>query len=269
MTPSMFDLSGRIAVVTGAAGLLGNAHCEALASAGATVIACDLDMVSAAAVANRIGPQHVGIGVDVTDEGDVQQMTEHIVERFGRIDVLVNNAAINDMVEHPTLLAERSMFEQYPLDLWRRVLDVNITGSMLCCRIIGSVMVRQGSGSIINIASTYGVVAPDQSIYQQPDGTQRFFKSAAYPVSKAGVIMLSKYLATYWGSMGVRVNTLSPGGVENGQDDYFVQQYSKHTPLGRMADVHSYQGALLFLASDASTYMTGHNLVVDGGWTAW
>lgn len=269
MRSTAFDLTGRVAVVTGAAGLIGRAHCAALAQAGATVVACDLDLVSAAGVANELGTQHIGIGVDIADERDVQQLQAHVLAKYGRVDVLVNNAAMNDMVEQRSLMAEASMFEHYPLDLWRRVMEVNVTGTMLCCRILGGFMAQRGSGSIINIASTYGIVAPNQSIYQDETGTQRFYKSAAYPVSKAAVIMLTKYLATYWGKSGVRVNTLSPGGVENHQDPFFIGQYSHHTPMGRMASVHDYEGALVFLASDASAYMTGHNLVVDGGWTAW
>jgi len=192
-----------------------------------------------------------------------------VLERHGRIDILVNNAAINDMVEQPSLDVDVSQFEHFPIAMWRRVLDVNVTGMFLCCQIIGATMAQRQSGSIINIASTYGIVAPDQSLYRAPDGTQRFYKSAAYPVSKAAVIMLTKYLATYWGHRNVRVNTLSPGGVANGQEPFFVEQYERRTPLGRMATVNDYQGALIYLAGDASSYMTGHNLVVDGGWTAW
>lgn len=266
---AMTNLRGRVAVVTGAAGLIGKAHCEALANAGATVIACDLDGRAADAVARRLEGDHIGMAADITSAQSIKMVSEHAHDCYGRVDILVNNAAINDMVEHPTLAAELSRFEQYPLDMWRRVIDVNITGMFVCCQIIGSTMAERGEGSIINVASTYGIVAPDQSLYRAPDGTQRFFKSAAYPVSKAAVIMLTKYLATYWGGRNVRVNTLSPGGVENGQDAYFIQQYTRKTPLGRMASAEDYQGALLYLASDASSYMTGHNLVVDGGWTAW
>ena len=268
-TLDLFRLDGKVAVITGAAGLIGRNHSQALADAGAIVIACDLDEGAAEDVASTLGPSHMGRGLDVTNPGSLSALREELLERYGTIDILVNNAAINDMVENPTLAAELSKFENYPLTLWKRVLDVNVTGVFLCCQVFGAVMAARRSGSIVNIASTYGVVAPDQSIYRTPDGAQPFFKSPAYPASKGAVIMLSKFLATYWGSNGVRVNTLSPGGVENNQAEYFIENYSAKTPLGRMAAPSDYMGALVFLASDASAYMTGHNLLVDGGWTAW
>lgn len=265
----LFSLSGKTAIVTGALGLIGIEHCKALHSAGAQVVVADLNEERCREFAATLGENTLGVGVDVTSKESVTTLRDKIVERFHRIDILVNNAAMNDMVENPLGGPESSKFEDYPLELWRRVMDVNVTGMFLCSQILGAEMARQGSGSIINIASTYGIVAPDQSIYQLPDGTQAFYKSAVYPTSKGAVLSFTRFLAAYWGKSAVRVNALSPGGVENGQPDYFRDNYARKTPLGRMASPSDYQGALVFLASDASQYMTGANLVVDGGWTAW
>lgn len=264
-----FQLSGKTAIVTGAAGLLGRQHCRALAEAGATVVATDTDAAACHSVAAELGGNTFGIPADVTDAGSLQSLLADVLDRTGRIDVLVNNAAINDRFESPDTAPELSRFENYPLETWRRCLDVNITGVFLCSQIIGGEMARSGSGSIINIASTYGVVAPDQTLYQGPEGRQRFYKSAVYPTSKGAVLAFTRFLAAYWGDAGVRVNALSPGGVENGQDDYFVQAYARRTPLKRMAAADDFIGALVFLASDASAYVTGANLLVDGGFTIW
>jgi NAD(P)-dependent dehydrogenase (short-subunit alcohol dehydrogenase family) len=209
-----------------------------------------------------------GFAADITDRAAIERLRDETTSRFGSIDILVNNAAIDDKVDLSSD-PEASRFENYSIDRWRRSLDVNVTGTFLCCQVLGYEMARRGRGSIINFASTNGVVAPDQSLYRDAEGRQRFFKSAAYPTSKAAVVALSRYLATYWGRAGVRVNTLSPGGVEAGQDPHFVENYARKTPLGRMARRDDYGGALVFLASDASSYVTGFNLIVDGGWTAW
>lgn len=266
----LFTLKGKTAIVTGALGLIGKKHCEALSAAGATVVVADINAEKAVEFAASLQDgRSFGLGIDVTNKERLEQVREIILSKTGSIDILVNNAAINDMVENPDAAAELSKFENYPLDLFRKVLDVNVTGMFLCSQVFGAEMAKQKSGSIINIASTYGMVGTDQSIYIKPDGTQPFFKSPAYPTTKGAVLNFTRFLAAYWGTLGVRVNTLSPGGVENGQDAYFIQNYSKKTPLGRMAQPNDYQGALVFLASDASQYMTGANVVVDGGWTAW
>jgi NAD(P)-dependent dehydrogenase (short-subunit alcohol dehydrogenase family) len=292
-----------VAVVTGAAGLLGRRHCRALAAAGASVVATDLDAAacedalreargtrqpeaarepaaaapmapgaageSPPAPAPPASPEAMAFAADITRPESVAALRDAVLGRFGRIDVLVNNAALNEKVESPSAAGEVLRFENFPLALWEDSLKVNVTGTFLCCQLLGGEMARRGAGSIVNIASTYAVVAPDQALYRQPDGSQTFYKSAAYPTTKGAVLALTRFLAAYWGRAGVRVNALSPGGVENGQDPDFVARYAARTPLGRMADPSDYEGALVFLASDASRYMTGANLIVDGGWTAW
>lgn len=273
MISSLFSLEGRTAVVTGALGLIGREHCRALAEAGANVIVTDLDVEASVAFADELsaesGRRCIGMAADITDPVSVRALFDAAIEAFGRVHILVNNAAINDMVEDPVSALESSRFENYPLDLWRRCLDVNVTGAFICSQVFGAHMAEAGAGSIINIASTYGMVAPDQSLYRKEDGTQTFYKSAVYPTAKGAIINFTRFLAAYWGTAGVRVNTLSPGGVQNGQDRHFVDNYSRRTPLGEMARTTDYRGGIVFLASDASRYMTGANLVVDGGWTAW
>ncbi|MCS6903977.1 MAG: SDR family oxidoreductase [Bacteroidia bacterium] len=265
----IFSLKGKVAIVTGAAGLLGKAHCQALAGAGAHIVAVDLPGTNLNDLLQELpaGP-HLSCYVDITQKNSLVACRDTILKNYSQIDILVNNAAINDSFESPLLAAELSQFENYPLEAWNKAMEVNITGIFLCCQIWGTVMAQAGKGSIINIASTYGIVGPDQSLYQNPEGEQTFYKSPSYPTAKGAIISFTRYLAAYWGKRGVRVNALSPGGVENQQDSFFIQNYSKRTLLGRMAQPNDYQGALIFLASDASSYMTGANLVVDGGWTA-
>lgn len=265
---NMFSLKDKVAIVTGALGLLGKEHCHALAEAGAHVVVSDLNEDRCREFALSLAPDALGAGTNVSDAASVSSLLRRTVERFGRIDILVNNAAVNEKFEDPLLALKMSQFEHFPLAVWQKMMDVNITGVFLCSQVIGAAMAEQGKGSIINIASTYGVVAPDQSIYKTPEGRQAFFKSPAYPVSKGAVIAFTKFLASYWGHRGVRVNTLSPGGVENAQDDFFIKNYTARTLLGRMAQPSDYRGAIVFLAGDASSYMTGANLIVDGGWTA-
>jgi len=269
--PFASGLERRVALVTGALGLLGKEHCRALSRSGVRVVAGDLDGRATRAFASALeaetGVPALGAALDVTDTLSITAVEAATRAGFGPIDILVNNAGINDRVEDPT--SGGFPFEGYPLEAWDRVMRVNVTGTFLCCQIVGTGMVRSGRGSIINIASTYGLVAPRPTLYQGSDGQPRFFKSPAYPTSKGAVLAFTRYLAAQWGPTGVRVNALVPGGVENGQRPSFRSRYSEHTPLGRMARPDDYHGALLFLASDASSYMTGAHLVVDGGWTAW
>lgn len=265
---NLFSLKDKTAIVTGALGLLGKKHCEALAAAGANVVVADMNEAACRAFAEALGARHTGMKIDVTSRESLIEAKDRILARYGSIDVLVNNAAINDMFENPNMAKELSAFENYPLDAFQKSLDVNVTGVFLASQVFGTVMAEHGSGSIINIASTYGIVGPDQSIYRDECGQQTFYKSPVYPVTKGAVVNFTRFLAAYWGNKGVRVNTLSPGGVENSQNEFFIQNYSAKTLLGRMAQPSDYQGALIFLASDASAYMTGANLVVDGGWTA-
>lgn len=269
MPVDLFSLQGRVAIVTGALGLLGQQHCRALTEAGASVVVCDLDGDKCRALAETLGPRAIGIGVDITNPDSIGTLKDETLKRYQKLDILVNNAAINDAVEHSVSKTDVSQFENYALSHWKKSIDVNVTGNFLCNQILGTEMTRRGSGSIIQIASTYGIVAPDQRLYRDAQGNQTFYKAVSYPVSKAAILSMTRYLAAYWGGTGVRINALSPGGVENGQDDFFIASYAARTPMGRMARPTDYKGALIFLASDASGYMNGANLVVDGGWTIW
>ena len=269
-------LAEKVVVVTGGLGLLGRSHCRGLAQAGARVVVADLDESATVEFAKELENEFqlptMGLALDCTRKASITAGLQKILARFNRCDVLVNNAAINDKVESTeNNTGTFFKFEDYPLEAWNAVMNVNLTGSFLCAQVFGEHMSSsEAGGSIINVASTYGMVAPDQSLYINDNGERMLWKTVAYPVSKAGVIALTKYLAAYWGQCGVRVNTLSPGGVQTeGTSDEFAARYSKRTPLGRMANASDYQGALVFLSSDASTYMTGSNLVVDGGWTCW
>ena len=286
--PDLFRLDGRIAAVTGGAGLLGTEFCRTLAQAGASVVIADLDCERASQLAremNGAGQQALAIPTDVSRLESVQAMVDACLKAFGRLDILVNSAALDPKFDTqnkgqgtgeqgkgasaPQSAVPYSLsFENYPLELWDQALAVNLTGMFLCCQAAARPMLAQGGGVIINLSSIYGLAGPDQRLYQR-EGQLPQFKPVYYSVTKAGVIGLTRYLATYYAGKNIRVNTLSPGGVFNGHDDEFVQAYSSRAVLGRMAYKDDMNGALLFLASDASKYMTGANLVVDGGWTAW
>ena len=262
----LFDLSGRTAVVTGGAGILGERFCNGLAECGAHVAVVDVAREKAEVLANALSERHgvkaIGMGCDVASEQDVIRMVDDVVSRLGRIDILLNNAACKS----DDLEQFFAPFEDYSLDMWRRIMAVNIDGVFLVAREVGKQMIKQGTGgSIVQTASIYGAVAPDQRIYEGSRYLNRQINTpAVYSASKAAVIGLTRYLATYWAAHNIRVNSLSPGGVESGQNETFVRNYSARVPLGRMARRDEMVGTALFLASDASRYMTGQNVMVDG-----
>ena len=269
-----FDLTGRVAVVTGGGGLLGTEFCRTLAEGGASVAVVDLNARAARKVALGLcdaGYQAQGYGTDITGPASVRDLVASVVQDFGRLDILVNCAALDpkfDASAEAKGIAPGN-FEDYPLDQWNAALGVNLTGMFLTTQACVRPMLEQGKkGSIINICSTYGLNGPDQRIYIK-DGERVAFKPVYYTVTKAGVLGFTKYLAAYYAGTEIRVNALTPGGVFNDHEEYFVKNYSAKTILGRMARKDEMNGALLFLASDASSYMTGNNVVVDGGWTAW
>lgn len=269
-----FDLTGRVAIVTGGAGLLGVEFCRTLAEAGAAVLVADLNLQAAEKTAESLsdsGFHAVAFGLDVTSPESVNELAEEALSRFGRLDILVNSAAMDPKFDPDAV--KRGLtpgsFEDYPLESWNAALQVNLTGLFLVTQACVKPMLAQGKrGSIINICSTYGLNAPDQRIYIK-NGKRVAYKPIYYTTTKAGVLGFTKYLAAYYAGTEIRVNALTPGGVFNDHEEYFVKNYSAKTILGRMARKDEMNGALLFLASEASSYMTGNNVVVDGGWTAW
>ena len=274
-TLDLFKLNGRVAVITGGAGLLGTEFCRSLAQAGAAVVVADLEPQKADALAESItasGGKALAIQVDVTQPVSVQQMVSSTLKTFGSLDILVNSAVLDpkfDPQHHQSnLQGHPGEFESYPMQAWNDALAVNLTGAFLSSQAAVIPMLAQGRGVIVNISSIYGLVGPDQRLYQRPDQPPQY-KPVYYSVTKAGILGLTRYLATYYAGKNIRVNCLTPGGVYNQHDQEFLQAYSTRTVLGRMAQKDEMNAALLFLASDASSYMTGANLVVDGGWSAW
>jgi NAD(P)-dependent dehydrogenase (short-subunit alcohol dehydrogenase family) len=268
----LFDLSGRVAVVTGGMGQLGAEVSVALAARGVRVAILDVETAPRAGAAGlRTGLDEGAISAqecDVTDRAQVEAALALVEGDWGVPDLLVNAAAVDAPPDAPA--AEVGPFEEVPLDSLERVVHVNIVGVVVPCQVIGGAMAREGRGSIVNIGSVYGLLSPDQGLYAfRRDAGETFFKPVAYSVSKSALVNLTRYLATYWGRSGVRVNTLTPHGIENGQPPPFVEAFAARSPLGRLMDVSEAVGAVVFLASDASSYVTGANLVVDGGWSAW
>lgn len=267
-----FSLKGQVAVVTGGIGLLGKQFCRTLAQAGAGVTVADLSEEACSAFASELsveGYNTLGVSVDVTQPDSVNAMVDRTLNAFGRLDILVCSAALDPKVEPGSNVRGGGAFEDYPLEQWKKALDVNLTGLFLCAQAAAKPMLAQNHGVIIFICSTYGLAGPDQRIYRKPGQETQSYKPVYYSVTKAGVLGLTRYIATYYAGKNIRANALTPGGVYNNHDQVFTQNYSARTVLGRMANIDEMNGALLFLASDASSYMTGSNVVVDGGWTAW
>lgn len=268
---SLFDLSGRVAIITGGAGLLGYHHGAILAAAGAHVVLLDLPQANPALRAEQLelahGPACLGLVADITSERSLLEVRGQILARFGRIDILINNAANNPKVEDQKPGQQWSRLENFPVDVWNADIAVGLTGAFLCSRIFGPEMTRRRSGVILNIASDLAVIAPDQRLYRKegiPEDQQPV-KPVTYSVVKTALLGLTRYLATYWSSSNLRVNAISPGGVANNQPEEFTARLHQLIPMGRMADRDEYQGAVLFLCSDASSYMTGQNIIIDGG----
>lgn len=271
---ALFRLDGRVAVITGGGGLLGYQHAATIAGLGGLPILLDIDAQALAANAVRLaeetGQQILTLEADITELDAVIAAGERLQAQHGRVDILINNAARNPKVESAGD-KDFSRLEHFPWEQWQLDLNVGLGGAFNCAKVFGARMARQGRGVIINIASDLGVIAPDQRLYRVPgrETEQQPVKPVTYSVVKHGLIGLTKYLATYWCEQGVRCNALSPGGVYAGQNDVFVSKLSQLIPLGRMADADEYRGAIAFLCSDASSYMNGANLVVDGGRSAW
>lgn len=273
-TLEKFRLDGRVAIITGGAGLLGRQHAAAIAEAGGIAVLWDINRAAAESAAEMIRRQYntkcIGQKVDITELTDVQNAFTNALDQCGAAHILINNAA-NDPKVEAGQKPSWSRLENFPLDVWHNDIAVGLTGAFLCSRVIGAYLAEQRRGVILNIASDLGVIAPDQRIYRQ-DGIaeeEQPVKPVTYSVVKHGIIGLTKYLATYWAARNVRVNALSPGGIYNHQDENFVQRLTNLIPQGRMAAVDEYKSAVLFLVSDASSYMTGTNLIIDGGRTCW
>ena len=254
MTDDLFSLQDRVAIVTGGAGQIGSEIVRGFEQRGALVAVFDLE-------ADRFR-------VDVTNRDAIEQATEEVVQEWGAPHVLVNAAALDSPPDAPA--AEVGPFESYPEESFDAVMDVNVKGTFLCCQVVGAHMAAAARGSIVNISSIYGMLSPVQDLYEfRRRGGEEFFKPVGYSVSKSALYNLTRYLATYWARSGVRVNTLTLAGVANQQPQEFVDAYTTRMPIGRMADVQELVGPVVFLASDASSYVTGANLVADGGWSAW
>lgn len=261
----LFDLTGRIAIITGGAGLLALEHAAALGSFNATIVLADVNEEKCKEAVAKISENNINAVAkycDVTSKESWKKLLHDVLEQFGKIDILINNAGFTNQSRSANFDAS---FENFPLEDWNAIMNVNVTGTFLGCQVIGKQMLQQNKGAIINMASLYGVVSPNHRMYPGTGISQ----PVAYSVSKHGVVGLTKYLATLWAEKGVRVNALTPGGIYNNHKGLFLERFAQLNPIGRMSNKNELHGAVVYLASDASSHVVGHNLIVDGGWTAW
>jgi NAD(P)-dependent dehydrogenase (short-subunit alcohol dehydrogenase family) len=270
-----FDLTNRVAVITGGAGLLGSEHGAAVAELGGIPVLVDLDTDHAVSAAERLAAEFdtdaVGVGADITSRPQMEKLLADLTERFGGVQILINNAARNPKMDAGSDGMHTSRLEHFPMEVWEGDIAVGLTGALICSQVFGGAMALRGGGVILNIASDLGLIAPDQRLYlleglapeQQP------VKPVTYSVVKHGLIGLTRYMATYWAKQNVRVNALAPGGIQTTHDAEFVAKLRRLIPMDRMAQRDEYRGAVAFLVSDASSYMTGAVLSVDGGRTCW
>lgn len=276
MIESLYSIKNRVVIVTGGGGLIGMKHADAILCGGGIPVLLDISESSLCRVKNSMLEKYPGSVVetyvtDITSRGALEKVRDSILDKYGSIYGLINNAANNPKMEGNSKNLGAIQFNNFPLDLWNDDIAVGLTGSLLCCQVFGEEMVKSKKGVIINISSDYGIIAPNQSIYRK-DGLsedEQKIKPVSYSVVKHGIIGLSKYLAVYWAKSGVRVNTLCPASLENGQDPEFIHKISDLIPMGRMSKPDEYVGAVLFMLSDSSSYMTGSTIIIDGGRTIW
>ena len=275
-TLDKFFVENKVIIITGGAGLLGRNHAEAVLDGKGIPVLLDIsdDTLKSAeeALKRKYTDQVIEMfTTDITDKSSIETICNYIIKKYGHIDGLINNAANNPKVEGSVANMKNIQFENFPLEMWLGDIAVGLTGAMICAQVFGSQMARQNSGVILNISSDLGIIAPDQRIYRKEglsDGEQNV-KPVTYSVIKHGLLGLTKYLATYWAEKGVRCNALCPAGVYNGQNEEFLKKLTNLIPLGRMADKEEYKATILYMLSDASTYMTGSTVIVDGGRTCW
>lgn len=270
-----FSLAERVIIITGAAGLLGRKHAEAVVESGGIPVLLDINQELLATVTEQLGRNSgidiLGLACDITNKQEINGCLDRVVEAYGRVDGLVNNAANDPKVGPGANATKLTRFETMTEEYWKADISVGLTGSFFCAQVFGHYMATHGGGVIVNVASDLAIIAPDQRLYQLPDlpADAQPVKPVTYSVVKAGLVGLTRYLATYWNEDGVRVNAISPGGIYNGQNDEFVGRLASRIPMGRMARQDEYKASLVYLLSDASSYMTGFNLVVDGGRSCW